>query len=229
MRPELADCVIIFDLDGTLIDTAGDLAAAMNHALTRAGRPAIDGARVRNLVGQGARAMLARGFAESGETPSEAEMDAHLETFLAHYVDHIAVHSRPFPGVLECIGGLRAAGAKTAVCTNKREAPARLLIEKLAMTDLFDAIAGMETAAAPKPDPAPVRYCIERTGARHGVFVGDSDTDIRAATAAGTPCFIGTFGYGPLTLSGQATAIFDGYPALPQLISRFLSLAERHL
>jgi phosphoglycolate phosphatase len=227
MRSDLSDYVIIFDLDGTLIDTAGDLAAAMNHVLAAAGRPAIEGGRVRNLVGQGALAMLARGFAESGETPSEGEMVAHLEVFLAHYIDHIADHSRPYPGALDTISALRARGAKTAICTNKREAPARLLIETLGLTGLFDAIVGMDTAAAPKPDPAPVRLCLDRTGARRGAFVGDSDTDIRAAMAAGLPCFIGTFGYGPLTLSGQATAIFDRYSALPRLIGQSLSQGSR--
>ena len=217
MRPDLSDTVVIFDLDGTLVDTAGDLAAAMNHALIAAGRPAIDGGRVRPLVGHGARAMLVRGFDETGGRPPDEEMDRHLRVFLDHYMAHIADHSRPFPGVVEAIGALRAAGAKTAICTNKREAPARLLIETLGLSSLFDAVVGMDSAAAAKPDPAPVLRCLALTGARRGAFVGDSDTDIRAAAAAGLPCFIATFGYGPLTLAGEAAA-FDRYEVLTALI-----------
>lgn len=222
MRPDLSDCAIIFDLDGTLVDTAGDLAAAMNVALAAAGRPAIAGARVRNLVGHGARAMLVRGFEETGGAPPEAEIDAHLDIMLAHYFAHIADHSRPFPGALDAIGELRGRGAKTAICTNKREAPARLLIATLGLAPLFDAIVGMDSAAAPKPDPAPVRLCLSQTGARRAAFVGDSDTDIRAAAAAGLPSFIATFGYGPLTLGAHSTGLFDDYASLTRLIDEAL-------
>ncbi len=222
MRADLNGVTVIFDLDGTLIDTADDLAAAMNHALRLAGRPVVPGERVRHLVGHGARAMLARGFEESGPAPSADEMDGHLAAFLDHYLSHIADLSLPFPGMVETAETLRAAGAKLAICTNKREAPARQLIETLGLSVLFETIVGMDTASAPKPDAAPVRLCLDRTSAVRGVFVGDSDTDIRAAAAAGLPCLIADFGYGPFDLVDQAAARFSDYAALPRLIAAAL-------
>jgi phosphoglycolate phosphatase len=222
MRPDLAGTAVIFDLDGTLIDTAGDLGEAMNHALGAAGLAPVPTIRVRHLVGHGARAMLTQGFAERGAAPSAADMDRHVAVFLDHYLAHIADHSRPFPGAAETIGQLRRAGARIAICTNKREAPSRLLIDALGLSALFDAIVGMDTAAAPKPDPAPVRLCLDRTRATRGVFVGDSDTDVKAATAAGLPCLVASFGYGPLTLAAEAFAAFSDYRQLPTLIREAL-------
>ncbi|MEE2690830.1 MAG: HAD-IA family hydrolase [Pseudomonadota bacterium] len=222
MRANLNGVAVVFDLDGTLIDTAGDLAAAMNHALREAGRPVVPGERVRHLVGHGARAMLLRGFEESGAAPPPEEMDRHLTAFLDYYLAHIADRSRPFAGAVEAIGAMREAGASMTICTNKREAPARLLIEALGLSALFDAIVGMDTASAPKPDAAPVRLCLERARADRGVFVGDSDTDIKAAAAAGLPCLVANFGYGPLSLADQAFGRFDDYRALPQLVAAAL-------
>lgn len=218
MQPDLAGAAIIFDLDGTVIDTAGDLAAAMNHVLVAAGHAPIPLARVRHLVGHGARAMLTQGLAETGAAPLAGEMDRHIEAFLDYYLAHIADHSRPFPGALAAIAELRKAGAKCAICTNKREAPSVLLMKTLGVAELFETIVGADTAGAPKPDPAPVRRCLEVTGAKRAVFVGDSDTDIRAAKAAGLPCLVAEFGYGPTTLITEAAARFGDYRALPALV-----------
>lgn len=224
MRSDLDGVTVIFDLDGTLIDTARDLAAAMNHALGLAGAPPVPMEDVRHLVGHGARAMLAGGFARAGApTPAPAAMEKHLAVFLEYYFAHIADHSRPFPHAAETVEALRTAGAKTAICTNKREAPARQLIETLDLTGLFDAIIGGDTAGAPKPDAAPVRLCLDATGARRGVFVGDSDTDIAAAAAAGLPCLTASFGYGPLARAHEARAMFDDYRALPALVRTVLA------
>lgn len=220
---DLSDVAILFDLDGTLIDTAHDLAAAMNHALMKAGRAAIAPDRVRALVGNGARAMLMRGFAETGGDVGAAEMDRHVETFLDYYVRHIADASRPFPFALDAIAELRSDGAAVAICTNKREAPARLLIKTLAIADRFDAIVGADTIGIAKPDPAPALHCLKMTGRRRAVFIGDSDTDIGTAKAAGTPCLVATFGYGPLTRANEAFASFDSYAGLPALVRRALS------
>jgi phosphoglycolate phosphatase len=219
MRPDLTGLVVIFDLDGTLIDTAGDLADAMNHALALAGHAPVAAARVRHLVGHGARAMLAQGFAENGEPSlSASELDRHVGAFLDYYLANIARRSRPFPGAIEAIDALLGLGARAAICTNKREGPARLLIETLGLSDRFATIVGMDTTTAAKPDPAPVRLCLARTGATRGVFVGDSDTDLRAAANAGLPCLIADFGYGPLTLAAGAKARFGAYAELPALV-----------
>lgn len=219
MQGPLAGVAVIFDLDGTLIDTAGDLAASMNFALTAAGLAPVPLTRVRHLVGHGARAMLQKGFAESGApAPSAADLDAHVAVFLDHYMAHIADASRPFPGAIEAIEAMKADGATVAICTNKREAFARALIEALNLTCHFSAIVGADTTGLAKPDPRPVRYCVAETRAQRAVFIGDSDTDIRAAEAAGIPCLAALFGYGPLDLCERALALFSTYDEAPRLV-----------
>lgn len=219
MQATLADVVVIFDLDGTLIDTAGDLAASLNHTLERAGLAPAPVDRVRHLVGHGARAMLRKGLADAGAPePDSAEMEAHLGVFLDHYQRHLADTSRPFPGAVEAIAALRADGAAIAICTNKREALARALIDRLALSSLFSSIVGGDTAAAAKPDPRPVLRCLAEARRAVGVFVGDSDTDIRAAAAAKIPCLAARFGYGPLDLCDDALAMFSDYEELVPLV-----------
>lgn len=213
----LSDACILFDLDGTLVDTAEDLAAAMNHALVRAGRRTIAPERVRSLVGHGARAMLVRGFEETGGAVTPQDMDRHIETFLDYYRAHIADFSRPFPGVLDAIDALAHEGAAIAICTNKREDSARLLLEKLGLTTLFTAIVGMDTIGVAKPDPAPALHCLKLAGRPRGLFIGDSDTDIRTASAAKMPMLAATFGYGPLTLTNEAFATFQSYRDVKRL------------
>ncbi len=222
MAEDLRGSALIFDLDGTLVDTVDDLAASMNHALAAAGLGAVPVSEVRHLVGHGARRMLMRGFLLSaGREANEAELDEAMVAFLDFYADNIAAHSRPFDHVIEMIEGFLARGARAAICTNKREAMARLLIETLGYSELFDAIVGADTTIAAKPDPAPVRLCLGKTGAARAVFFGDSDTDIRAARAANLPCFIADFGYGPITLSDQA-AVFSSYREVAPLIEKTL-------
>jgi len=223
MRRPLAGAAVLFDLDGTLVDTAEDLAAAMNHALEKAGFQPIPPARVRPLIGHGARALLVRGFAEAGAAaPTPAELDAHLGVFLDYYAANIAVASRPFPGALEAIEALRSEGAAVAICTNKRERLARALIEALGISESFAAIVGGDTAGTAKPDPAPVRRCLALAGAERGVFIGDSDTDIRAAQAAAMPCLAARFGYGPLDLADRAFAQFSRFEEAPALVRQAL-------
>lgn len=220
MAADLRDGALIFDLDGTLVDTVEDLAASMNHALVAAGLAPVPTAEVRHLVGHGARRMLMRGFLVSaGREAQEGELDAAMTHFLDYYHDNIAAHSRPFAHVVEVIEGFRARGARAAICTNKREALARHLMETLDLAALFDVIVGADTTHAAKPDPAPVLLCLEKTRAKRAVFLGDSDTDIRAAAAAGLPCLVADFGYGPVTLAGQATAFSSYREAVPLIES----------
>ncbi len=219
MRGPLDGVCVLFDLDGTLCDTAGDLAASMNHALAAAGRRPVPLARVRHLVGHGARAMLERGFAETGAPPpAEADLDAHVCVFLEHYQAHIADTSRPFPGAIGAIEEMRKDGAAIAICTNKREALARALIDALGLTANFGAIVGADTTGGAKPDPRPVRRCLDLTSTKRGVFIGDSDTDIKAAAAAGLPCIAALYGYGPLDLCDQAFALFSSFSEAPALV-----------
>ncbi len=218
MAEDLRGGALLFDLDGTLVDTVEDLSASMNHALTAAGHDPVPTGEVRHLVGHGARRMLMRGFLLSaGREAEEAELDEAMTRFLDYYGENIAVHSRPFDHVIEMTEGFLARGARAAICTNKREAMARLLIETLGLTSLFDVIVGADTTEAAKPDPAPVRLCLEKTGAARAAFIGDSDTDIRAADAAALPCFVANFGYGPVTLADRAT-VFSSYREAAPLI-----------
>lgn len=218
MRREFEGVGVIFDLDGTLVHTAGDLADAMNFALGKAGRPPVPMEQVRHLVGHGAKAMLREGFGASGAPVEEAALDGHVENFLSHYLAHIADQSRPFPWVVETLDSLAAAGARLGVCTNKREAPARRLLDELGLATRFAAIVGMDTTSAPKPSAIPVHHCLTQLGAQAGVFVGDSDTDIAAASAAGLPCLFAEFGYGPSTRATEAAGRFADYRQIPALI-----------
>lgn len=228
MGSDLADVVVIFDLDGTLVDTAEDLSAAMNHALRCVGLPPVPLKSVRSLVGHGARAMLRRALAEVGApAPDEAALDAHVAAFLDYYTRHIAVASRPFPYAIEALDALEAQGARLAVCTNKREAPARQLLTELGLASRFAAIVGMDTTEAAKPDPRPVLHCLRKARVSVGVFIGDSDTDIEAAARAGTPCLVSTLGYGPILKVGAASHLFGDFRCLPRLVDSVVKKAAR--
>ena len=226
MMTDLHDCAVIFDLDGTLIDTASDLGHATNHALASFDLPMVPLSEVRHLVGGGARVMLRRGFEYArGTKASEDEIERALAVFLEYYVENIAVSSRPFDGVMELIERLRAKSVAVGICTNKREMPARKLIEALGLNNHFGAIVGGDTCGVAKPDPAPVRKCLEDLGRSRAVFVGDSDTDIRAAKATGLPCVIGTFGYGPLELIDEVELVIDRYEGSEPAILDLLHVA----
>ena len=210
----------IFDLDGTLIDTAADLAASMNHVLTAHDRPSVPAADVRGLVGYGARALIERGF---GEAASDSETASRVDMFLEHYESHIAVHSRPFDHVLATIVELARDGARFAICTNKREHLARRLLEALSIDTIFEVIIGADTLTVRKPDPAPVLACLTRLNVSRGVFFGDSDTDIAAATNAGLPCLLFEGGYGPIKTRDAVFAQFSDYRKAPALVRAALA------
>jgi len=220
MQGALEGSLVIFDLDGTLVDTAQDLGAAMNHAIAADGIAPTPLADVRHLVGHGARAMLLRAYALAGVAPEKVDIEARIQRFLDHYLSHIADHSAPFPGAIDEIDALRAEGAAVAICTNKREPWARRLIAALGLSEKFVAIVGPDTLGAAKPDPRPVLHCLEIAGAGRAVFVGDSDTDIAAAAAAGLPCLLAEFGYGPTERRAEAFAAFTGYAGFSALVRR---------
>lgn len=186
--------VIAFDLDGTLVDTAPDLTASLNHALAHLGRPPIDPESVRHMVGHGVRALLRQGLEATG-TCDETLIDAGFPVFLAYYSTHIADHSRPFPGVDAALDALAAQGVTLALCTNKLESLATELVNALGWQNRFAAIVGGDTLPVRKPDPAPLFEAIARAGGGRAAFVGDSITDTDTARAAGLPCIAVTFGF----------------------------------
>lgn len=186
--------VVAFDLDGTLADTAPDLTAALNHALDRMGRASIDPDEVRHMVGHGARAMLHKGLAVTGEV-DEALIEQGFPIFLDYYTAHIADGTRPFDGLETALDSLAARGVKLAVCTNKLESLGRQVVSALGWDHRFAAIVGGDTLPVRKPDPAPLFEAIARAGGGRAAFVGDSITDTDTARAANIPCVAVTFGF----------------------------------
>jgi phosphoglycolate phosphatase len=217
---------VVFDLDGTLVDTAPDLCAALNHALGVLGRPGVPADDVRHMVGHGARKLLERGLAATGEV-SPALVEAGVPSFLEYYAANIAVGSRPYPGVEAALDVLAAAGSKLAICTNKPAALSAALITALNWDGRFAANLGFDSVPAAKPDPGHLFATIAAAGGDAGstIFVGDSITDTTTARAAGVPVVAVSFGFSdrPVAELG-ADLVIDDYaalvPALHSLMAR---------
>ena len=208
---------IVFDLDGTLVDTAGDLVAALNHVLAGEGVGPLALADAVKMVGNGARAMLRTALTESGRPPATTDLDRMTADFLAWYLDHIAVHSRPFPGATAALDRFAEAGWRLAVCTNKFERAARLLLDQLGLSERFAAISGQDTFAAMKPDPLHLLETVKAAGGSQSraIMVGDSNVDADTARNASIPSVLVTFGYSPVpvdTLGGDR--MIDHYDQL---------------
>lgn len=188
---------LVLDLDGTLVDTAPDLMAALNHVLSAEGLPQVPLAQAKGMIGAGARALLDRGLAAAGAARSRGEIDALFEDFLAYYTDHIADEGRPFPGVMAAVDRFAAEGWTLAVCTNKLEGLSRRLLSELGIADRFAAVGGGDTFDVKKPDPNHLFQTIALAGGApdRSIMVGDSETDIATAKAARVPVVAVDFGY----------------------------------
>jgi phosphoglycolate phosphatase len=195
--------IAVFDLDGTLAETAGDLVGTLNVILRREGLQALPLDAARDMIGAGAKALIQRGFTTAGEPLSTERLEALFGDFVAHYGDHICDHSHLFPGVPEALDALRSRGFLLAVCTNKYEGQAVRLLGLLGIADRFAAICGRETFPYFKPDPRHITLTIERAGGdpARAVMVGDSRADIDAAKAAGIPVVAVPFGYTDLPVT----------------------------
>jgi phosphoglycolate phosphatase len=189
--------IVVFDLDGTLVDTAPDLINALNFVLDREGLPPVPLATARSMIGAGARKLIERGLEVEGRTLTVGELDRMTRDFIDYYAEHIADESRPFEGLEAALDDLESRGYRFAVCTNKLEWLSKLLLERLGMTRRFAAICGADTFGVAKPDPAILRQTIARAGgdAPSSVMVGDSGTDIGTARRAGIPVVGVSFGY----------------------------------
>jgi phosphoglycolate phosphatase len=197
----MSNNAVIFDLDGTLVDTAPDLMAATNHVLSLMKRRSVTMPEVRSFVGHGARNLIIRSMNATGDPVDAQTLDFYHAEFLRYYERHIAVGSEPFPGAVALLQRLAGSGAKLGVCTNKLEGLSVRLLDALGLSQYFGAIVGPDTINIGKPDPAPYRETLRRLGASRSIMVGDSETDILTARAADVPVIAVTFGYTPVPVA----------------------------
>ena len=217
----MPDFLLVFDLDGTLIDTVPDLANALNQVLREHGHAPFAPRAVQNMVGDGIPALVMRGFAARGAEAAEA--NAAVPRFLAFYEANATNLSRPYPGVRNTLHDLRRLGYRMAVCTNKAERATAAVLRGLDLFDLFDGIAGGDRFAVRKPDPGHLLGLIDELGGRpeRAAMIGDNENDAAAAHAAGLPLILMRYGYArvdPATL--EPAALLDHFADLPKALQR---------
>lgn len=221
---------ILFDLDGTLVDTAPDLLASLNAVLTRVGHRPVVPRELRSMVGHGVKALLERAFQETGTAVSPEQLAQYGNEFLAHYRANIARESRPFPQVRETLERLADTGAILGVCSNKPQELTDLLLQKLDLAWHFSAVYGGGRAKQNKPAADHVLELLEALkGAQaRAIMVGDSAVDVAAARAANIPVIVMSYGYTPVAAHEMgADAVADDFAALPGLIARLMQAPLR--
>jgi len=214
--------MIVFDLDGTLVETAPDLVDTLNVVFASEGLPPVPFEEARNFVGHGARAMITRGLDAEGRTVTPQLLDKLFNDFVAHYTAHVADRSYPFPGVIEALDALNARGHRFAVCTNKFERQSVMLLDALKLSGRFDAICGQDTFGIAKPDPEVLRRTILKAGGdpAQAIMIGDSETDILTARAAELPVIAVNFGYSARPVSEYGPdRLISHFDQLPEAIA----------
>jgi phosphoglycolate phosphatase len=212
---------VVFDLDGTLVDTAPDLTNALNFVLTREGLPAVPLEAARAMIGAGARKLIERGLEADGRPAGPDDVTRLTNDFIDHYAAHIADQSRPFEGLEDALDELATLGYRFAVCTNKLEWLSKLLLEQLGLSARFSAICGADTFGVSKPDPAILRQTIVRAGGEvaSAVMVGDAGPDVGVARRAGIPVIGVTFGYTEVPLADyKPDRLIDHMRELPAAV-----------
>lgn len=216
---------VAFDLDGTLVDTAPDLLAALNAVLSKEGLAAIDSEDARGLFGGGARVLIERGLAFHGVRPDTANVERMLARFLDFYEEHLADYSRPFPGAANALAQLAARDAHLVVVTNKFERFAVKLLSLLGLASRFTVIAGPDTFGVRKPDPGHLLGAVARTGGdpMRTIMVGDSMTDIATARAAKVPVIAVSYGYRDVEAAALgADRLVDRLEQVPAAVAELL-------
>lgn len=215
--------IVGFDLDGTLLDTSGDLAAAVNYAVGTVGRPPFAVEAIRPFVGKGAKVMLERALTASGGF-DDALLARLLPVLLDYYEQNLAIHSVPYPGLIDAMAQLEQAGVKLAICTNKAERFTIPLMHQIGLSDRFASIVGGDTLGVAKPDPAPIHEMIRRAGGGRAIFVGDTINDIAGARNAGIPSIAVSFGFldGPVE-ELEADAVIHHFDELAPLLKDWRS------
>lgn len=212
---------LIFDLDGTLVDTAPDLLGATNVVLRSQGRREVDPATLRHMVGFGARSLIQQAMAATGAPVEDAVLPELFDRFLVHYQAHIADFSVPFDGVEETLAALQADGVALAVLTNKPQEMAELLLKALKLDRFFPVIYGAGRMSYVKPDARIFHDVTRDLNAATGIMIGDSITDVATARAARAPVILVSYGYTPEpahTLGGDA--VTDDFRQIPALAKR---------
>ena len=214
---------IVFDLDGTLVDTAPDLTAALNAVMRSIGRAEVPLADVRHMVGRGARYLIERAMEATGAPAREDQIGDLFDAFIDHYDANIAAQSRPFERAVSVSQSLAARGHKLGICTNKPEALALKLMGELGLRDLFPVILGADSRPYKKPDPRHLFDTISSLGgsAASAVLIGDSETDVKTARAAKLPVVVVSFGYTEIPPADLgADAVIDHFDALVEALER---------
>lgn len=222
--------LVVFDLDGTLIDTAPDLIESLNHTIGTAGLAPVTFADLTYLVGHGGQVMIQRAFALRGEELSQNDLPGMLKIFVDHYAQGMPGQSRPYPGLLAALDRLEAAGFRLAVCTNKLEGLARRLIEGLDLTPRFAAITGGDTFSVRKPDAAHLLETIRLSGgvSTRTVMIGDSLNDVLVARNAGVPSIGVPFGYSDVSIASlEPNHVIESFDELePELVESLIARLE---
>jgi phosphoglycolate phosphatase len=213
---------VVFDLDGTLVDTAPDIRVHVNAVLAELGRPPLDLAAARSMIGNGAKTLLECALLATGGVPAHADLDTLLAGFLERYAAAPAEHGPIHPGVIEVLQELGSDGIALGVCTNKAQWPTDRLLEVLDLARHFGAVIGGDALPVKKPAPGHLDAVLARLGARAGraVLVGDSETDVLAARASDVPVVLVSFGYTrvPVAQLG-ADRVIDHFAELPAVLS----------
>lgn len=223
--------IVVFDLDGTLAETAPDIMATLNVILEKEGLAAIAVDRARELVGAGARALIERGFKVSGRPLDDETLERLFQDFLVIYAKDVAANSYLYEGVLEALDVLAAEGFALAVCTNKPILHTRLILDHFGIADRFAAVAGRDTFPFSKPDPRHLTMTIEAAGGdpKRAVMIGDSRTDIATARAAGIPCICVPFGYTDVAIETlEPDVIIQHFDALAAAVREVVKLVPAH-
>ncbi len=214
---------VIYDLDGTLIDSAKDMQVAVSRVLADHGLPAVTEDDLRNYMGQGSKVTVGKAFAKFGRTLDEATLSAVTAEFVRYYEADPVSHTVAFRGVDIVVARFAGLGLKQGVCTNKFERPSRMILEHLKLMPPIAAVAGADTFPVRKPDPRHILMLIERMGSSpdRAVMVGDSVHDVKAAHAAGLPAVLVSWGYTDIPASELgADAVIDRFEALPYALEQ---------
>ncbi len=213
---------ILFDLDGTLVDSAPDLTGALNHTMAQLNLPPVDEANVRHMVGFGARRLIEQGVEVAGVELNHDEIEAAFRIFLDYYGDHVVDLTRPFPGTAEVLEHFQQQGAIMAVCTNKPQALSDKVLRLLSLDQYFSAVIGADAVPNPKPHADHIHATLDAIGGNTGqaIMVGDSATDINAARNANIPSVAVSFGYTPIPAAELgADRLIDHMSELPEAIA----------